>query len=87
MASGTADKSKPYVPLAGLAGDGWSKDGKATASCYCGTVQLIVVSPTVQPYGISKLTCAISQVVARRRRQHLRLQLRRLPQDHRVHVR
>ncbi|CAP60287.1 uncharacterized protein PODANS_1_5930 [Podospora anserina S mat+] len=42
MASGTADKSKPYVPLAGLAGDGWYKDGKATATCYCGTVQLIV---------------------------------------------
>jgi len=48
-ASGTtADKeSKPSnLPLAGLAGDGWSKDGKATATCYCGAVQLIVVSPT-----------------------------------------
>ena len=48
--SGTAtpDKeSKPSnLPLAGLAGDGWSKDGKATATCYCGAVQLIVVSPT-----------------------------------------
>ncbi|KAK0737857.1 hypothetical protein B0T18DRAFT_483033 [Schizothecium vesticola] len=44
MASGTANKSKPYVPLAGLAGDGWSMDGKATAICYYGTVQLIIVT-------------------------------------------
>ncbi|KAK3393417.1 hypothetical protein B0H63DRAFT_498616 [Podospora didyma] len=42
MAFGTADKSKPYVPLAGLVGDGWSKDGKATATCYYGTVLLII---------------------------------------------
>lgn len=45
MASGSTDKSKPYLPLAGLAHDGWSKDGKATATCYCGAVQLVVVSP------------------------------------------
>jgi hypothetical protein len=44
MAVSTADKSKPYIPLAGLAKDGWSRDGKATASCYCGAVQLVFVS-------------------------------------------
>ncbi|KAK0639521.1 Mss4-like protein [Cercophora newfieldiana] len=41
MAASTADKSKPYIPHAGLARDGWSKDGKATATCYCGAVQLV----------------------------------------------
>ncbi|KAK0621823.1 Mss4-like protein [Bombardia bombarda] len=38
----TADKSKPYIPLAGLAKDGFSKDGKASATCFCGAVQLPV---------------------------------------------
>ncbi len=36
----TADKSKPYIPLAGGADDGWSKEDSATATCYCGAVQL-----------------------------------------------
>lgn len=44
MAVSTADKSKPYIPLASLANDGWSKDGKATATCFCGAVQLAFVS-------------------------------------------
>jgi hypothetical protein len=38
-----ADKSQPYVPLAGLASDGWSKEDQATATCYCGAVQLAFV--------------------------------------------
>jgi hypothetical protein len=38
-----ADKSKPYIPLAGDANDGWSKDKEATATCYCGAVQLAFV--------------------------------------------
>ncbi|KAI1265445.1 Mss4-like protein [Xylariaceae sp. FL1019] len=35
-----ADKSKPYIPLASLATDGWSNDKEATATCFCGEVQL-----------------------------------------------
>ncbi|KAJ9618112.1 hypothetical protein H2203_009293 [Taxawa tesnikishii (nom. ined.)] len=35
-----ADKIKPYLPLAGLAADGWSTEDEATATCFCGTVQL-----------------------------------------------
>ncbi|KAJ8099560.1 hypothetical protein POJ06DRAFT_112679 [Lipomyces tetrasporus] len=36
-----ADKSKPpYIPLAGCADDGWSKEDEATATCFCGAVQL-----------------------------------------------
>ncbi|CAM6097187.1 unnamed protein product [Calypogeia fissa] len=36
----TFDKSKSYFPLAGGAQDGWSKEDSATATCYCGAVQL-----------------------------------------------
>lgn len=38
------DKSTPYYPLAGQANDGYSKEGEATATCFCGAVQLAVVS-------------------------------------------
>jgi hypothetical protein len=38
------DKSKPYMPLAGGADDGWSKEDQATATCFCGAVQLAFVS-------------------------------------------
>ncbi|QKX59935.1 uncharacterized protein TRUGW13939_07077 [Talaromyces rugulosus] len=40
-----SDKLKAYIPLAGLSDDGWSKDNEATATCYCGAVQLAFVSP------------------------------------------
>ncbi|KAI1812377.1 Mss4-like protein [Poronia punctata] len=39
MAS-TADRSKPYIPNNTLKQDGWSNDEEATATCFCGTVQL-----------------------------------------------
>lgn len=38
------DKTKSYIPLAGGAEDGWSNKEKATATCYCGAVQLAFVS-------------------------------------------
>jgi hypothetical protein len=38
-----ADKSKPFFPLAGLANDGYNKNGETTATCYCGAVQLAFV--------------------------------------------
>jgi hypothetical protein len=38
------DKTKPHFPLAGLASDGWSTEDEATATCYCGAVQLAFVS-------------------------------------------
>jgi hypothetical protein len=40
----SADKSKPYLPLAGSAMDGWSNEHEATATCFCGAVQLAFVS-------------------------------------------
>jgi hypothetical protein len=44
-----ADKSKPYIPLAGSASDGWSKDDEASATCFCGAVQLAFVSLSLEP--------------------------------------
>jgi hypothetical protein len=38
-----ADKSKPYFPLAGIAQDGYSNKDEATATCFCGAVQLAFV--------------------------------------------
>ncbi|KAI5475298.1 hypothetical protein MNV49_001640 [Pseudohyphozyma bogoriensis] len=35
-----ADKTKPYFPLANLSQDGWSNDKEASATCFCGKVQL-----------------------------------------------
>ncbi|KAG0649152.1 hypothetical protein D0Z07_4546 [Hyphodiscus hymeniophilus] len=36
----TADKTTPYFPLAGIAHDGYSNEAEATATCFCGAVQL-----------------------------------------------
>jgi len=49
------DKSKPYFPLAGLADDGYSKEDVATATCFCGTVQLEF--PTHGPGLINTFVC------------------------------
>ena len=39
-------KSESYIPLSGCADDGWSKEDEATATCFCGAVQLAFVSST-----------------------------------------
>ncbi|CZR48821.1 uncharacterized protein FPRO_12263 [Fusarium proliferatum ET1] len=38
-------KAKKFFPRAGLAQDGWSTEDEATATCYCGAVQLVLVKP------------------------------------------
>lgn len=38
------DNSKSRFPLAGGAQDGWSNEDEATATCFCGAVQLAFVS-------------------------------------------
>ena len=43
MSVAAADKTKPYIPLAGAANDGYSNDREATATCFCGAVQLAFV--------------------------------------------
>ncbi|KAG0652701.1 hypothetical protein D0Z07_0286 [Hyphodiscus hymeniophilus] len=39
--------SKPYFPLAGIAEDAFSKEDEATATCFCGAVQLTFVPSKV----------------------------------------
>ncbi|KAI8635530.1 Mss4-like protein [Xylariaceae sp. FL1651] len=51
----SADRSKPYIPLAGLGNDGWSTDTEATATCFCGAVQLAF--PTEGPGLIDVFVC------------------------------
>lgn len=41
----SAEKTKSYFPLASGADDGWSTEDEATATCFCGAVQLVFVSP------------------------------------------
>lgn len=43
-------QSKSYFPLAGSANDGWSTESEATATCFCGAVQLAFVSPHNSPF-------------------------------------
>ncbi|CZR65633.1 uncharacterized protein PAC_15533 [Phialocephala subalpina] len=51
----TADKSKPYIPLANGPGDGYSNDKEATATCFCGAVQLAF--PVVGPGLVDTFLC------------------------------
>ncbi|GIC93152.1 GFA family protein [Aspergillus udagawae] len=51
----TTDNSKPYIPLAGSANDGWSTEDQATATCYCGIVQLVF--PTQGPGLLDTFAC------------------------------
>lgn len=46
MAAAPTDLSKPYIPAVGHATDGYSKENEATATCFCGTVQLAFVRPS-----------------------------------------
>ena len=55
MAAATVDKTKPYFPLAGGADDGWSKEDSATATCFCGAVQLEF--PTQGPGLLGTFVC------------------------------
>ncbi|KAI0808497.1 Mss4-like protein [Xylaria sp. FL0064] len=54
----TADKTKPYIPHNSLQQDGWSKDTEATATCFCGTVQLAL--PTEAPGLVDVFVCNCS---------------------------
>ncbi|KAI4162960.1 MAG: hypothetical protein LQ342_003471 [Letrouitia transgressa] len=55
MAATIADKSESYFPLAGQANDGWSKEDEATATCFCGAVQLAF--PTQGPGLVDTFVC------------------------------
>ncbi|KAJ6516504.1 Mss4-like protein [Mycena sanguinolenta] len=55
MPAAPIDKSKPYIPLAGGATDGWSNEEEATATCFCGAVQLKF--PTQGPGLVGTFIC------------------------------
>lgn len=38
-----ADQLRTNFPVAGETNDGWSSETEATATCYCGAVQLVFV--------------------------------------------
>ncbi|KAF9628961.1 putative threonyl alanyl trna synthetase sad protein [Lasiodiplodia theobromae] len=54
----STDKLSPYFPSAGVANDGWSKEDEATATCFCGAVQLSF--PTQGPGFIDSFVCNCS---------------------------
>ncbi|KAJ9611441.1 hypothetical protein H2200_004625 [Cladophialophora chaetospira] len=47
--------SKPYIPLSGSASDGYSEGDRATATCFCGAVQLEF--PTTKPGLVDTFIC------------------------------
>ncbi|CAM1505914.1 Fc.00g115510.m01.CDS01 [Cosmosporella sp. VM-42] len=51
----SSDKSQSYIPLASQAHDGWSTEDEATATCFCGAVQLAF--PTSGPALVSSFVC------------------------------
>ncbi|KAI1362275.1 Mss4-like protein [Xylaria arbuscula] len=53
-----ADKTKPYVPHNSLKQDGWSTDTEATATCFCGTVQITL--PLEAPGLVEVFVCNCS---------------------------
>jgi len=40
MAKNTRENAPEKFPIAGLVTDGWSTEDEATATCFCGAVQL-----------------------------------------------
>ncbi|KAJ6566170.1 Mss4-like protein [Mycena capillaripes] len=55
LAAFPVDKSKSYFPLAGSATDGYSTEEEATATCFCGAVQLKF--PTQGPGFVQSFIC------------------------------
>ncbi|KAI0444227.1 Mss4-like protein [Xylaria telfairii] len=54
----TADRTKPYIPFNSLQQDGWSTDTEATATCFCGAVQIVL--PTESPGLVDVFVCNCS---------------------------
>lgn len=65
--------------------DGYSNEDEATATCFCGAVQIAFVSPSPLLPNISNILPPANP--RPRSSQQLRLPLRRLPQAHSVGVR
>lgn len=85
-----------FLPLAGLAQDGWSNDTEATSTCLCGAVQLAFVSTDHLPsilfsksgntQGLNTYQSAILAHTRSIRFEPLHMPLRRLSQNQLFHV-
>jgi len=53
----TSDHSKSFFPKSGLSHDGWSTEDEATATCFCGTVQLSFPTHGEGFYGAFACNC------------------------------
>ena len=52
------------IPVVNLSNDGWSTEAEATATCFCGAVQLILVcQPMLYLLGISKTSLSFSSLL------------------------
>ncbi|KAH6898035.1 Mss4-like protein [Thelonectria olida] len=58
MSPTAAANTESSFPVAGIAQDGWSTEDEATATCYCGTVQLAL--PTSKPGFVTSVVCHCS---------------------------
>ncbi|EGU87336.1 hypothetical protein FOXB_02095 [Fusarium oxysporum f. sp. conglutinans Fo5176] len=58
MATEQSHKAEKFFPRAGLAQDGWSTKEEATATCYCGAVQLVL--PITKPGFVFSFVCHCS---------------------------
>ncbi|CZS92058.1 hypothetical protein WAI453_000060 [Rhynchosporium graminicola] len=58
----TADSSKPFIPLSGIAEDGLSNEKEATATYFCVAVQLVI--PTQGPGLVNAFVCDSRKVTA-----------------------
>ncbi|KAH7151085.1 Mss4-like protein [Fusarium sp. MPI-SDFR-AT-0072] len=52
MTTEQSHKAEKFVPRAGLAQDGWSAKEEATETCYCGAVQLVLITASMFTTGI-----------------------------------
>lgn len=59
VATTVIDRSKPYFPLAGSANDGYSNEDEATATCFCGAVQLAFVSLSINSSAYMSPKCGL----------------------------
>ncbi|KAI1043831.1 hypothetical protein LB505_010690 [Fusarium chuoi] len=60
MTTEQSHKAEKFFPRAGLAQDGWSTEDEATATCYCGAVQMVLVKPLLASFSPSSVTAAIA---------------------------
>lgn len=80
MAGKTPREGQHIPENAGVNQDGWSTENEATATCFCGAVQMVVVSVSFDGFIHHSLSASESAGASR----GVCLQLRRLSQSHQL---